>query len=434
MALILADTREDNGANPYLESYIADNNKHNSKLSYNMGGGDISLKIKQVTVGDYSILIKEKNSDSGKSAKTILAMVIERKTWKDLAASIKDGRINHQHENMHEIREEKGCHVLYIIEGNMSYQDDSKISNIPFKTLHAKIRHNTIRGIPFIQTKNEQHTAKMIVDLSRDILKMYRRGEIDFVKQNKIDENKEVVNNGVSDGNLLNDYRREVMEMNKKYRELFVHNGMTPNIIDEIDKIIQDAQNPKSIIQEPFDEGNSDFIIPENMTTRAIHADSDIILLIWNSLPNVSAKSAVMLMNKFHISDVVCVTGEDVEKIKNEISNLRFPSGMKFGDAKASRIMDLSYHGDDVLKKEKLYDLSVKIISKIPGLSESAAKVILENYSLRDICNGFVQADMISELRLHGNKNNRKISLKSAEKLVQLMLKPSIKLSMDALT
>lgn len=452
MALIIADTREDNGANPYLESSIAENNKKNCKLSFNAGGGDISFKIKQITVGDYCILVRDKTNPK----KTILAMIIERKTWKDLSASIKDERINHQHKNLHEIHQKKGCHVLYIIEGNMTYKDDFKVSNIPFKNLHAKMRHNTIRGVPFIQTKDEQHTSKMIVDFARDMLKLYRQGEIEFVKQN-IQENddvaiyKELKTDNIS---LLRQYTDEINEINKKYKKMFLANKAIPNIINEVDKIIQDAQNPQTIVQEPFHldmdlvksavDGDSEnpvqtainmsiinsmdteFTIPDEIRTNRIYDDSDITLSIWNSFPNVSAKSAILIQNKFHISDVICANGDDVERIKKEIADLKFSSGMKFGNAKATKIMDISYNGDDTLKKERVYELSIGVISKIPGLSDVAAKAILEHYSLRDICNGFVQADMISEIKPMKNNSHRKISLKSSEKLVQLLLKPSI--------
>ena len=50
---------------------------------------DIKYKIDRLTVGDYSVLYKDK-----------ILFIIERKTWVDLAASIKDGRYKEQKDRM----------------------------------------------------------------------------------------------------------------------------------------------------------------------------------------------------------------------------------------------------------------------------------------------------------------------------------------------
>lgn len=419
MALILADSRETNGANPYLESCIAENNKINNKLSYNVGGGNISLQIKQITIGDYCIIIKDKNDIT----KTILAMVIERKTWKDLSASIKDKRIIHQHKSMHNIHTEKGCHVLYIIEGYMIYKDDHKIANVPFKNLHSKIRHNLIKGIPFIQSKNEEHTAKLVVSFARDILKLYRKNEINFTKQIPI----------------LQSYYMEIDSINNKYRNLFETNNIDISVIDKINSFIprsggdEKEKMEKEKVEKKVEKervelwGNqmieeNNFSIPVELCTNRIHEDSDIILAMWSSIPGVSSKSAVILKDKFHISDIIC--SNDINKIKSEISSLKFDSGVKFGEAKANKLAELAYNGDDIDKKTKLYEMSVRIIESISGFSNVTAKSILDQYKLRDICNGFVQADMISEIK---NKNGRKINFKSSQKLVDLLIKPPVK-------
>src|SRR6185437_4818248 len=313
MSLILADDREDEGAIPYLSAVIAENNKRNTKLNPNIGGGNISFKIKRLTVGDYCILIKDKED----SNRTILAMIIERKTWKDLAASIKDERIKRQQKNMMEAKTKKNCHALYIIEGKFSYGDETKVKNILFKSLHTTIRRNTIRGIPFIQSSNEKHTAKIVVDLARDILKLYRTGEIDFpnteidVEKTKIVEKQggaeimEIQKNSTPKvEDLLNDYCREITEINKRYREKLLSSGAIPNVIDEINRIVQKAKDPNLVIsrEDSFEEINEldDYSVPDTILNRVVHEDSDIILSMWTSLPGISDKSAVQLVEKYH--------------------------------------------------------------------------------------------------------------------------------------
>src|ERR1700678_134704 len=99
---------------------------------------------------------------------------------------------------------------------------------------------------------------------------------------------------------------------------------------------------------------------------------------------------------------------------------------MKFGDSKTNKILELSYRGDDLIKIRKVYDLSVNIISQVQGLTEVAAKWILNKYTLRDICNGFVSIDMLTECTYAKNtKGMRKVNYNAAVKLINLLIKPS---------
>ena len=90
MAQIIEDNREQmQSAAPFFPAAIDKNNKKYQKLTKEQGGGDIEFKRQRVTTGDYHILFNDQ-----------IYMSIERKTWKDLAASIKDGRMNSQHKQM----------------------------------------------------------------------------------------------------------------------------------------------------------------------------------------------------------------------------------------------------------------------------------------------------------------------------------------------
>ena len=168
MALIIADTRESNGANSYFPSILEKNNKQYQP--------SIELEIAQITKGDYSIFLGNK-----------LYMVIERKTWKDLSASIKDNRIDTQLENLINLKKQF-VKILLIIEGNFNKQDDVNVSGIPFKNLHAKLRHIYIlHDIGFMQTKDQEHTAKLVVKLARDGLNILKLMP-DFLKSEILKE------------------------------------------------------------------------------------------------------------------------------------------------------------------------------------------------------------------------------------------------------
>jgi ERCC4-type nuclease len=371
MALIIADTRERNGANPFLEVAIDENNRK-YKLK---NEGDISLQIKQITIGDYSILLADQT----------LALVIERKTWADLSASIKDGRINQQVKNLERIKLEKNCQIMFIIEGNLTYKDDYQIQHVPFKNLHAKMRHIMLRGIGFMQSKDEVHTAKIIVNLARDILKLRAKKEITFETS----------------------YHTELFALNEKYKII------EQNKEQNKEQNISGSNEEKDLIV-PSD---NIYQIPEQLKTRVKLSDLDLQLELWCGIPGITAKSAVILMNNFCINEIITAPKGSRTLIKNKIAELQYESGMKFGLKKAEKVMMLNYNGNDENKKAELNDLCVKVMTKVPGVSKKIAERILEEHSLRDICNNFVQADILCELR----KNGRKIaSLAAMEKLCGL--------------
>jgi len=152
---IVADDRETNGANPYFAKYVIANNSMYKKKSLVEGGkADVILCINRVTTGDYNILIEDATSNG-----PIVALVIERKTWKDLAASFKDGRTKTQHAEMLSVQDRTGCKLMYLIEGRLTYTQTSKVGRIAFANLDAKRRHLILRGISLIQTRDLEHTA-----------------------------------------------------------------------------------------------------------------------------------------------------------------------------------------------------------------------------------------------------------------------------------
>jgi ERCC4-type nuclease len=270
---IVADNRERNGAIPYLEVCIAENNRYNSKFPVNIGGGEIHYLEKQLTIGDYCILLPGE----------VLALIVERKTWKDLAASIKDGRMKGQQERLAELRDTKGCLVYFIIEGSYSYSDDHKICNIPFRNLHAKLRHNALRGFPFFQTKTPEATAKLLVDLARDVLKLSAQGEMSFTSSEGGNENTDT---------------------------------------------------------SASDEPSSD--IPIELKTRKVHSNQDILANMWESIPGVSSKSSPILMQKYRISEIICAGEKRLPNLRAEISELRYAGGRVFGEAMAKKILAIA--------------------------------------------------------------------------------------------
>jgi len=166
--VILSDNRENKGAIPYMSHLLEENNK---KYGHSIGILEHRI-IKNMPIGDHILMTKSQNGEY------ITSAIIERKTWKDLAGSIKDNRICEQINNMKHMQDKNKCYIYLIIEGLFSYKDDVKINGISFKCLYAKVRNLSLCGIHYFQTRNQEHTAKLLIELSRDIIKLYTNGQI----------------------------------------------------------------------------------------------------------------------------------------------------------------------------------------------------------------------------------------------------------------
>lgn len=100
-----------------------------------------------------------------------LCAVIERKTLKDLAGSLKDGRLENL-EGLVEVRRECGCDLWLLVEGPAFPAAGSRFGRIPFETLESLVVDASVRD-GFFTGK-----AKDLADSARFLRKLcdrYRR-------------------------------------------------------------------------------------------------------------------------------------------------------------------------------------------------------------------------------------------------------------------
>lgn len=97
---------------------------------------------------------------------TVMLAAIERKTWRDLAASLKDGRLHSQGLAQQQLWQSRGCKFLRIllIEGNRGTEH----CGIPSKNLATKVDHMCYRREwdMVIYTKNPEHSVLRILELA----------------------------------------------------------------------------------------------------------------------------------------------------------------------------------------------------------------------------------------------------------------------------
>ena len=134
----------------------------------------ISIKVERLTVGDYAIFFNGK-----------LLAIIERKTLKDLAASIKDGRIENFN-SLLECREKCGCLPILLIEGRLPQKSSARYGRIPYKALRAKIDSLAINNnIYVVHTSNVEDTIDRLLSLCGTFYKRENKRETTLNLQEK---------------------------------------------------------------------------------------------------------------------------------------------------------------------------------------------------------------------------------------------------------
>lgn len=122
---------------------------------------DIELEVKRIQVGDYVISFND-----------IILFVIERKTWSDLASSIKDGRKENVNKLIN-LREKTNCKIVYLMEGKSRFAAAKKIGRIPYKNLQAHLDHLIMRDNIFvIHSSSLEDTVDRLIEFMKNYLSL----------------------------------------------------------------------------------------------------------------------------------------------------------------------------------------------------------------------------------------------------------------------
>lgn len=144
---------------------------------------DVNMKInickQRMITGDFAIWVNNK-----------LRILIERKTWDDLAASISDNRINEQLTKMKQVKTETNCTIIVIIEGPVPKKPCNRI---PIKALFSKIDHIILLDQAHIEyTDSTKCTAERLYKICSHMPKQYL-DDISNIPDSDIQQNNPVL-------------------------------------------------------------------------------------------------------------------------------------------------------------------------------------------------------------------------------------------------
>lgn len=129
---------------------------------------------KQLPIGDIILVNPENEADT--------LAIIERKTVADLAASLKDGRWHEQKLRLKQERNTTGAHIVYVIEGNMTFNEAGMLYGLPAKALVTMVMKTMFKdGLQVVFTRTVLDTCDFVCGLAKRVM--------DFTPVASADEN-----------------------------------------------------------------------------------------------------------------------------------------------------------------------------------------------------------------------------------------------------
>lgn len=285
-------------------------------------GLPIEWRAEHLTTGDFILM-------DGANA----ILIIERKTWKDLAASIWDGR-KHNIQKLIAYRESTGAKIAYLIEGAAFPASSKKFCRIPYKNLRAHLDHLLIRdNIIELRALNLSGTIERLFEFAKNISSIKISNIISLSTNTPPQSNEHP-----ADTQAINTQPINTQAIN-------THSIATHQLTDI--ELAKCKQSP---------------------------TESTIMQNIWCSIPHISSATYKLFMH-ISLTDLLC------NKITiDTIAELSYNNGRQLGKKKAKKIID-ACSSDTTFH--------IKLLSAIPNISKNTAETILSTYSLLQIFNNW---------------------------------------------
>ncbi len=290
---------------------------HNSHINY---------KIQRNEVGDYAIMYKG-----------YILLIIERKTWEDLSASLRDGR----KENVHKLialREKTGCQIGYLIEGDATPPFDKRFGRLPLKYLRSHLDHLSFRdGIHMFYSRNIEYTAKRLFELAQNYL-------------------------------TLKDTIKEIDDM-------------------EVAAVISVTKNTDggSVVDIPH-IGNDDELKKKQVSGTAVNEQLLRCIPGIGSIISATLSEAGVTISQLYMGLLTV----------DYLAGLKYNSGAVIGAEKARKILKIKSIIDSNSETSK--KVKVNLLSCIPLISKATAIKIVEMVDLGSIIAGTIDLDVLTKL------------------------------------
>lgn len=310
-----------------MQSYLVVDNREQQVLPFvqsHFAAAGRAWTASQIHTGDYLICKK-----TGGAAQVVAC--IERKTHKDFASSIMDGRYENKRKMM-ELRARCGCQLYFFVEGPAFPAPGRKVGRMPFATLVSAMTSLMVRdGIHVVLTQDVGHTVQRLLQFAE------AADKCDFPFAHPIDAAP-----AASGGDPAGDSA----------------GGGDP------------ASAASSASAASAASSASAAVLPPGLTGRYERRQEDICIDLWAALPGVSLVVGKTLYDAWSVADLV--QGRVPEA---RLAALRPPGRRKLPPKALAALRKLAH--DDA-------DQALRVLAALPGLSrDSAAQVLAGGRGLR---------------------------------------------------
>ena len=212
----------------------------------------LSIKYEDLPIGDIIFQLSQESTDDNIKKQLL---IIERKSFSDLLASIKDGRYEEQSYRLINSSGLPPHSIFYLLEGMFS-QVSEKDKKIIYSTMASV---NIFKGFSVLRTSSIYETGELLIGFADKIVRDMEKGRVPYIMQN---------NQNIEDSNENSS------------------TSIVKNIIDnfESDAVTQSQTSYCNFVKKV----KRDNITPENI--------GEIMLC---QIPGISSVTAIAIMKKF---------------------------------------------------------------------------------------------------------------------------------------
>jgi ERCC4-type nuclease len=235
----------------------------------------IKLKVDNLKIGDVAFVEIDKNENEIGDE----LLLFERKSLNDLASSIKDGRYAEQSFRLDGYQAVPNHNIVYLMEGDISKYRESQYTRINKKTLLSSMFSILYyKGFSVVRTMNVLETSELIWSWA-DKLDREMAGK----------KSKSAYYKSSSDNSFSNSNSESTVTENKEISQFHIELELeTPqdNETKSSDKTVVQLYDYCSVLKVKKEKNAN--VTPEN-----------IGVIILSTIPGISSKTAIAIMNEF---------------------------------------------------------------------------------------------------------------------------------------
>jgi ERCC4-type nuclease len=327
---------------------------------------DITYTKMRFEIGDYALRYLPTNQ---------IIAVFERKTLKDFADSLIDGRYANK-DKMIKFREQTGCRVILIVEGPPHPGPREYFGSKMYYEIESAIFHMQMRdNIHVINTLNQAHTIVVLVRYIKSMVTLVCKTPISKFIGGTIES------------------KKESPELTSPCVDLSPRVDLSPPKVSSSVINLPPIADQQPIDQPRIAEGKQevdddvrhiDTAPPISMpqvtpmvdqmvmlTTKVQKTDLEVVRELWATFTNINIISADAYIIWRPIKDIFDVKARDT--VRRELENMRTSRGTKLDKRVIASLTQISYANE------------LRTLSAMPGLSRKTATDLLTGRSLGDI-------------------------------------------------